>query len=134
MEPTPSNPTTPASPTPANTLAQPDSAMPSAMSSETPLDSEEAKYEFGTEFQTLILAYLFRDVGFQGRTEGLIKPGYFETEVHGVLAHIALEYYGTYKTVPSRATLSLLLKEAIAKKQIRPELTSDVAATLRQVF
>ncbi len=104
-------------------------------SAPTPTTPEiEAKYEFGFEFQTLILAYLFRDVTFNVRTEGLIKPGYFDSEVHAVLANIASTYFETYKTVPSRATLTVLLKDAIAKKQIRPELQGDVVATIRQAY
>ncbi len=64
----------------------------------------------------------------------MIKPGYFDSEVHAVLAHIALDYFSTYKTVPSRATLTLLLKDAIAKKRIRTELQADVGTTLKQAF
>lgn len=91
-------------------------------------------YEFGTEFQTHVLAYLFRDVSFNVRTEGLIKPQYFESEVHGVLAQIATEYYRTYRTVPSKSSLSILLKDAVDKKLIRPELKDDVREVLTDAY
>lgn len=91
-------------------------------------------YEFGEDFQTLILGYLFRDVAFNVRTEGLIKPQYFESEVHGVLASIAVEYYKTYRTVPSKASLGVLLKDAIDKKRLRGELKDDVKEVLKQAY
>lgn len=91
-------------------------------------------YEFGEEFETQILAYLYRDVSFNVRTEGLVKPEYFESEVHGVLAAIATDYYSTYKTVPSKASLSILLKDAMDKKLIRSELKDDVREVLKEAF
>ena len=91
-------------------------------------------YDFGTDFQTLILGYLFRDVEFNVRTQGLIRPDYFESEVHGVLASIAIKYYDTYKTVPSKPSLEILLKDALDKKLIRAELKPDVVDMLRTAY
>lgn len=91
-------------------------------------------YEFAEEFQTLIIGYLFRDVSFNVRTDGLVKPEYFESEVHAALAAVAQEYYQTYKTVPSRATLSVVLKDAIDRKKIRAELKDDVKAVLECAY
>lgn len=93
-----------------------------------------ATYEFDEEFQTQVIGYLFRDVSFNLRTEGLIKPQYFESEVHGALAAIAIEYYRDYRTVPSKASLSILLKDAINKKIIRKELVDDVKVLMRDVY
>lgn len=91
-------------------------------------------YEFDEEFQTQVIAYLFRDVAFNVRTEGLVKPIYFESEVHGVLASIAVQYYKDYRTVPSKASLAILLKDAIDKKLIRKEMIDDVKDLMMEAF
>lgn len=128
------------SPTQPTTTKLPSTTPPPSDSSPKPsleADSSspiEETYDFGTDFQTLVLAFLFRDVPFNVRTEGLIKPGYFDSEIHAVLAHMALGYFKTYKTVPSRATLGVMLKDAIAKKQIRSELVADVKEILKSAF
>lgn len=93
-----------------------------------------ATYDFGEDFQTLMLGYLFRDVAFNVQTEGLIKPEYFTTEVHSVLAALGTEYFRTYKNVPSRPAMNLLLKEAIDGKRIKPELKAEVIATVKAAF
>jgi replicative DNA helicase len=91
-------------------------------------------YEFDNDVQTQVLGYMFRDVAFNVRTEGLVKPQYFESEVHAVLANMAMEYYRNYRTVPSKASLSVLLKEAVDKKLIRDDLKGDVRDTLKTVY
>lgn len=96
--------------------------------------SKEEVYEFDEEFLTHLLGFLFRDVSFLTRTDGLVKPNYFESEVHGALASVALQYYQKYKTVPSRAALGTLLQDSIDRKVIRKELVPDVKDLMKQVY
>lgn len=91
-------------------------------------------YDFGEEFQTLILGYLFRDVSFNVHTDGLIKPQYFTTEVHAALAALGTEYFTTYKNVPSRASMNVLLKEAFDKKRLKVELKAEVLTVVKAAF
>ncbi|WEU67314.1 hypothetical protein [Xanthomonas phage JGB6] len=37
------------------------------------MSTTEELYDFGEDFEILMLGYMFRDVSFQVRTEGLIK-------------------------------------------------------------
>jgi replicative DNA helicase len=91
-------------------------------------------YEFDEDFQTLILAYLLREASFSVRTNSLIKPQYFESEVLSALSSVALDYYNTYKTIPSKPTLSLLIKDAVDKRILKKELLPDVKAILEKVY
>ena len=91
-------------------------------------------YDFGNEFQTLLIGYLFRDAAFNLYTDGLIKPQYFGSEVFSVLADISISYFNKYKGVPSRASVELLLKEAIDSKKIKPELKSEVLEVLKAAY
>lgn len=93
-----------------------------------------ATYDFGEEFQTLMLGYLFRDVSFNVQTEGLVKPQYFTTEVHGALAALAVEHFQTYKNVPSRASMNVVLKEAFDKKRLKDTLKAEIIATVKEAF
>ena len=96
--------------------------------------SEEETFNFGEEFQTLILGYLFRNAAFNNRCEGLVKPEYFTTEVHASLAKVALEYFETHKGVPTRATMNVLLKEAFDKKRLKAELKSEIIQVVKEAF
>lgn len=91
-------------------------------------------YDFGEDFQTLVLGYLFRDVSFNVRTDGLIKPEYFTTEIGSALAAIGTDYYRTYKNVPSRASMNMLLKDAFDRKLLRPELKAEIIEVVREAF
>lgn len=96
--------------------------------------TEETYEDFGEEFQTQILAYLFRDSQFLHRCEGLIRPEYFTTEVHASLAKIANEYYEVHKGAPSRASMNLLLKEAFDKKRLKSELKPEIVEVVKDAF
>lgn len=93
-----------------------------------------APYDFGLDFQTLILGHLFRDATFNLYTDGLVKPEYFSTEVHAALAAIAIKYFKDYKKVPARSSLEVLLKEAFDDKLIKPELKVEVVETLKAAY
>src|SRR6185437_11545895 len=96
--------------------------------------SEEETFDFGEDFQTLILSYLFRDNAFNNRCEGLVKPEYFTTEVHASLAKLANEYFEVHKGTPSRPSMNLLLKEAFDKKRLKPELKAEILQTVKAAF
>jgi len=91
-------------------------------------------YEFGEDFEKLILAYMLKDMSFCVRTEGLVKPQYFESELHAVLGDIAGNYFTTYKSIPSGATLGILLKDALDKKRVRSEMKADFIQLVKDVL
>lgn len=99
-----------------------------------PVEEAVEPYDFGEDFQTLILAYMFRDAQFNTQCEGLVKPDYFTTEVHSSLAALAGEYFSTHKSIPSRASMNLILKDAFDKKRLKAELKAEVVDTVRKAF
>lgn len=90
--------------------------------------------DFGEEFQTQILAYLFRDTHFLNRCEGLVQPEYFTTEVHASLAKLANDYFAVHKGAPSRASMNLILKEAFDKKRLKVELKPEIIQVVKDAF
>lgn len=80
-------------------------------------------YDFDSGFQSKIAALCLRDTSFLQRTDGLIEPGYFESELEAGLVNIACKYFKRYKTAPSdESTLKLLLAKAIKDRLVRKEL------------
>jgi replicative DNA helicase len=96
--------------------------------------SSGTTYDFGDDFQTLILGYMFRDMSFNVRTDGLIKPQYFTSEVFAALAGLAAQHFKTYRSIPSRAGLQVMLKDAFDTKRIRPELKAEVISVIKAAY
>lgn len=95
---------------------------------------ESEKYDFGVDFETLMMAYMLRDTGFHVRTEGLIRPEYFTSEAHRSLAAVVNAYYQDYKAVPTKASVGLMLKEALDKKRIKAELRDEVVDIVKEAY
>lgn len=94
-----------------------------------------SRYEFDAEFQTKIAALALRDTKFNQLTDGLLRPEYMESEVEGSIVALALDYFGKYKSCPgSTAVISMLLKDAQAKKAIRSDLFRDVATKVKELL
>jgi replicative DNA helicase len=78
-----------------------------------------AKFEFDENFQRKIVNMIWRDEKFAQRTDGLIKPEYFENEIDGALIAVAAAYYAKYRKVPDKGSVALILKEAMASKKMK---------------
>ena len=89
-----------------------------------------AHYEFDTAFKGKIVALTLRDTVFTQRTEGLIRPEYFDDEIDAVIARVALDYYKTYKKAPDRGSITTVFKDAIADKRIRKDMIPDLKERL----
>ena len=59
--------------------------------------SSETTYKFDEDFQAKIAALTVRDTSFVQRTEGLVRPEYFENVADGALVHIVNRYYEKYR-------------------------------------
>lgn len=95
---------------------------------------EETKFEFDAEFQTCVAALICRDPEFHTRTDGLIKPDYFNDELEAGIAATYIEYFQKYKTVPrTKAAVSEVIKDAIAKRRFRKEVIPDLPAKLKEL-
>lgn len=78
-----------------------------------------AKFEFDAGFQRKIVNLTWREEKFAQRTDGLIRPEYFEDELDGALIAVAGEYYAKYRKVPDKGSVSMVLKEAMASKKMK---------------
>lgn len=89
-------------------------------------------FDFGSAFQTKVAAMSLRDVLFNERTSGLIKPEYFENHAEGVLVNISLEYFNRYRRLADFKTLIQIIKEKSQKKLIREDIKVQLGGCLRK--
>lgn len=89
----------------------------------TKSSAKGVRYDFDSGFQSKICAMCLRDTPFIQRTDGLIEPDYFESEIEAALVNIANRYYKRYKKAPSdEETLKLLIAKDMKDRVIRKEL------------
>jgi replicative DNA helicase len=89
-------------------------------------------YEFDAEVQTEILSCLMFDSDFSRRTEGLIKPAYFENDIERVYVDIALAHFAKYQESPSGSVWVELVKEAFATGRFRSDQKKDAVTKLSE--
>lgn len=100
--------------------------------SELPEASASSTYKFDEEFQAKIAALSVRDTTFMQRTEGLVKPEYFENSAEGALVHVINRYFEKYKKVPGdKKVMTMLIKADMINKVLKPEM--GAAAVRRMV-
>ena len=89
-------------------------------------------YEFDTPFQDKIVALMLRDTNFMQRTEGLIRPDYFEDVSNSLVAATVERYFKKYRKSPGdRITFAHVLKDDIANKLIRGDMVGEITARLK---
>lgn len=90
-------------------------------------------YDFETETQNEILNLLMTDEEFCRKTDGLIKPSYFQNEHSQYIAKIALAYYGKYKSTPPENIWGEIFKKQIANKVISVDKMKEVVPHFNDV-
>lgn len=98
------------------------------------VEHEEGSFEFSNDFQQKIAALSIQDSQFARRTEGLIKPEYFDSEYRAVLVAIAQEHFTKYRSLPSRSAWVELLKDAIKSRRVRDDTRSFVVNELKSLL
>ena len=96
-------------------------------------DYEVETFDFDGPFQSKIAALALRDPGFLERTDGLIRPEYFENVAEAALVNIGLRYFGKYKRVPDLVTLMNLVKQDVRAKVIRPDMLGEVKQAIKAI-
>ena len=98
-----------------------------------PEKKEEQKgFEFEADFQTRVASLTIFDEQFYRRTDGLIKPEYFQSLAEATLVHIAQQYHARYKRLPMGGTeWKELLKDAEKDRVIRKDDMGDIIAAFR---
>lgn len=112
----------------------PATAMSAVMLAEPPA-AEPAevipKFEFDSIFQSKIAALTTRDLEFMRRTDGLVRPEYFENAAEGHLVDLATSYFNKYKRLPADVTIfGSLIKGAVEIKTIRKDMLHPVLKKL----
>ncbi len=94
--------------------------------------SSTSTYDFEEITQTEIVACMMWDRDFLRRTDGLIKPDYFASEVEAGFVQMVLSYHAKYRDAPDATAWRELIKEGFkVKPQIwRDDLKADVVAKL----
>lgn len=98
------------------------------------MSEPEAKFEFDQDFQTAVLALICRDPEFNARTDGLLKPEYFSSELEAGIASAFIDYFAKYRDVPKeKSVITEVVKGAIVAKRIRRELVPDLPGKLKEL-
>jgi replicative DNA helicase len=115
---------------PATTGATPPPAGPVAVAI---VPEPVEKYKFDSFFQSKIAALVTRDTMFMARTDGLVRPEYFEDMKEAALVSIAMRYYQKYKKVPEGSIYSTLIKEDLLSRVIDKPLAALMVAHKREL-
>lgn len=99
-----------------------------------PAAEEVERFEFDEAFQTKIAALAVRDPLFNRRTDGLLRPEFFENVAEASLVNIAQRYFDKYKTAPDQVTFLNLLKEDIKANIIRKDLVEEVKGAFKRIY
>lgn len=91
-------------------------------------------FDFDDEFQERVAALALRDSVFARRTEGLIRPEYFEKSADGILVSLAQDFWEKYRNVPQDLpTWKQVLKEAMGKR-IRDNMKDEVLTRFKELM
>lgn len=93
-----------------------------------------ARYDFEDEFQEKLAALTLRDVDFNARTDGLVKPDYFTNSALAKLVDIHLGYWEKYRATASTAALLRLVQNAIASGSIPKGMVDDVKLAIKSAI
>lgn len=100
-----------------------------------PASQPTVKYDFEGRFQSGVAALLCRDENFGRRSEGLIKPDYFEDPIEAQLVALALEHQSKYGTAPStKGSWVQVLQDAKSAGQLREEVFKECVQKMVAFF
>ncbi|SUE95824.1 replicative DNA helicase [Ectopseudomonas mendocina] len=95
---------------------------------------EEKGFDFSEEFQTKIAALCISDETFYRRTDGLVKPEYFEDKAEATLVHISKHYHERYgRLPPSIGDWKELINDAKTQKVIREDDIQDIIVAFKKL-
>ena len=99
------------------------------------MTSTPKKFDFGEDFQSQIAALLLRDPSFHRRTDGSIKPSYFQNEIEGCIASVWIGYFHKYKTTPQTgAAVKQLIVEAFKHNQVPKTMRDEFPKVVKKLL
>ena len=90
--------------------------------------------EFNEDFKNKVLALQLRDDNFCQRTDGLIKPDFFESEIDKYIMSLAANHYAKYSVVASPVSISHTFQEDIKKGVVRKEFVNSIKSKLKELY
>ena len=97
-------------------------------------NSNTPSYDFGEEMQRLVTAFVVRDVVFMNLTEGLVKPEYFDSDIHGFLINMIQEHWEKYSTIPDVRIIVDKILKAKNSNRIDEDMMRDVKTELKKIY
>ena len=90
------------------------------------------QYKWDQELQREVLGLLLNDRFFTLQADGLIKPEYFVSETHQLVAGIIFKHFAKYKTLPNRTQLFQEIKDKLVNAP--PESKVFIFGELNTVY
>ncbi len=90
-------------------------------------------YDYSTTFQEKILAMLWRDSTFYALYQDVIKPQYFEMDIHMDLSRIVLNFYEKYETPPSLEAVLEEIRVLCSTSKVKKEKFKDYLGTVENL-
>jgi replicative DNA helicase len=91
------------------------------------------KYKFDSFFQSKIAALVTRDTMFMARTDGLVRPEYFEDMKEAALVSIAMRYYKNTRRCPRARSTRRSSKRICSVASSTSELAALMVAHKREL-
>lgn len=92
-------------------------------------------YKFDEAFQAKIAALCLRDTPFMQRTEGLVRPEYFENASDAALVNILVRYYAKYRKVPGDTkVMAMLIRGDTIAKILKPEAAKLAVHRMKELY
>lgn len=91
-------------------------------------------YDFSPSFQEKILAMLWRDPTFYTMYSDVVKPQYFESDIHIDLARIITEFYDKYRVSPSLEAVLEEVRVLCTGSKVKKEKFKDYIQTVERIM
>lgn len=89
---------------------------------------------FDDDFKTKVLALQLRDNNFCERTDGLVDPSLFDSEIDKYILSLAQSHYSKYNTIPSPVAVSHAYNADKTSGVVRKELHSSISSKLKELY
>lgn len=90
-------------------------------------------YTFGAVYQIKLLKLMCTDLNFMNRHRHLIEPHYFDNVVSQDVCRVAIDYYDTYKTVPTVDAINVSIEEVLQVDQRKAKLAESYKEALQSI-
>lgn len=94
----------------------------------------EQAYDFGEGFQIKILALIIRDPTFFTIYRDVVKPQYFESEIHVDIARIVCDFYDQFQTSPTKESLIEEVNKLCNTTKVKKNKRDQYVETVEKLY